>query len=99
LDSVQKAGKSSLELNERNPNTGDENMAKEDVKTEYQNAKSDITNLLGFFECELGKTPQEIDWTHVGSLKHVRQNLMETLSFMSGIQVQDIEDTLEETRL
>jgi hypothetical protein len=72
---------------------------KEDAKTEYETAKSDIANLLGFFECELGKTPQEIDWTHVGSLKHVRQNLMETLSFMSGIQVQDIEDTLEETRL
>ena len=99
MDSVQKAGKSSLEWNERNPNTGDETMAKEDAKTEYETAKSDIANLLGFFECELSKTPKEINWTHVGSLKHVRQSLMETLSFLSGIQVRDIEDTLEETRL
>ena len=74
-------------------------MAKEDVKTEYETAKSDIANLLGFFECELGKTPQEIDWTHVGSLRHVRENLIETLSFMSGIEVKEIESTLQETRL
>ena len=70
-------------------------MAKEDVKTEYQNAKSDIANLLGFFECELGKTPQEIHWGHVGDLKHIRQNLIETLSFMSGISVDEIEETLD----
>lgn len=44
-------------------------MEKEDVRTEYQNTKRDIANLLGFFECELGKMPQEIDWTHVGNLK------------------------------
>ena len=74
-------------------------MAKQDVKTEYENAKSDIANLLGFFECELGKTPKEIDWTHVGSLRHIRQNLIETLSFMSGIEIAEIENTLQETRL
>ena len=74
-------------------------MAKEDVKTEYENAKNDIANILGFFECELGKQPQEIDWTHVGSLRHIRQNLIETLSFMSGIEVSEIENTLQEIRL
>ena len=46
-----------------------------------------------------GQDPQEIDWTHVGSLRHVRENLMETLSFMSGIEVKEIENTLQETRL
>lgn len=74
-------------------------MAKEDVKTEYQNAKNDIANLLGFFECELGKAPKEINWGHVGDLKHIRQNLIETLSFMSGFEVSEIENTLQETRL
>ena len=73
-------------------------MAKEDVKTEYQNAKSDIANLLGFFECELGKAPKEINWGHVGDLKHIRQNLIETLSFMSGFEVSEIENPLQETR-
>jgi hypothetical protein len=74
-------------------------MAKEDVKTEYQNAKSDIANLLGFFECELGKAPKEINWNHVGDMKRIRQNLIETLSFMSGFEVREIENTLQETRL
>ena len=68
-------------------------MAKEDVKIEYQKAKSDIANLMGFFECELGKTPQEIHWGHVGDLKNIRKNLLETLSFMSGFEVTEIENT------
>jgi hypothetical protein len=88
-----------VELKIKNAFLGDPKMAKQDAKTEYETAKSDIANLLGFFECELGKTPQEIDWTHVGSLRHVRENLIETLSFMSGIEVKEIESTLQETRL
>jgi len=73
-------------------------MAKEDAKTAYETAKSDIANLLGFFECELSKTPKEINLGHVGDLKHIRQNLMEILSFLSGFEVSEIEDTLEESR-
>lgn len=75
-------------------------MATQDAKTEYQNAKSDIANLLGFFECELGKcklgnAPHDINWAQVGDMKHIRQNLLETLSFMSGISVDEIEETLD----
>jgi hypothetical protein len=73
-------------------------MATKDVKTEYQTAKSDVANLLGFFECELGKQPKELHWGHVGSLKHVRENMIEILSFMSNIEKEEIENTLEETR-
>ena len=99
MDPGPKAGKSSLELNNKNAFLGDPNMAKQDVKTEYETAKSDIANLLGFFECELGKTPKEINLGHVGDLKHIRQNLMEILSFLSGFEVSEIENTLQETRL
>lgn len=74
-------------------------MATNDVKTEYENAKNDIANLLGFFECELGKQPKELHWGHVGNLKRIRENLLETLSFMSGIEIAEIENTLQETRL
>ena len=73
-------------------------MATRDVKTEYQAAKSDIANLLGFFECELGKQPKELHWDHVGNLKRICESLVETLSFMSGIEIHEIENTLEETR-
>ena len=74
-------------------------MAKEDVKTEYQTVHSDIANLLGFFERQLGKRPKELHWGHVGNLRHVRDALIEILSFISGVQIELIEDSLLETRL
>jgi len=74
-------------------------MANTDAKTAYEAAKNDIANLLGWFECELDKEPTAINWAHVGSLNHIRQNLLETLSFMSGIETQAIEESLEETRM
>lgn len=73
-------------------------MAKEDAKTAYETAKSDIANLLGWFECELQKEPETIQWPRVGTLNHVRQNLIETLSFLSGFETREIENSLEEIR-
>lgn len=74
-------------------------MAKEDAQTAYTQAKTDIANLLGWFECELNKTPGKIDWTHVGSLSKVRQDLLEALSFLSGFEVETIKENLEESRM
>lgn len=74
-------------------------MAKEDAQTAYTQAKTDIANLLGWFECELNKTPGKIDWTHVGSLNKVRQDLLETLSFLSGFEVETIKESLAENRM
>lgn len=74
-------------------------MANQDVKTAYETAKKDIANLLGWFECELPKTPDKIDWAHVGTLNHVKENLLETLSFLSGFEVETIKENLEETRM
>lgn len=74
-------------------------MATNDVKTAYDNAKTDIANLLGFFECELSKEPEKPNWGHVGSLNHIRENLIETLAFMSGFDAKEIKNTLEETKL
>ncbi|MBL7215219.1 MAG: hypothetical protein ISS71_06030 [Phycisphaerae bacterium] len=74
-------------------------MENQDVKTAYENAKSDIANLLGWFECELQKEPEIIQWPRVGTLNHVRQNLIETLSFLSGFETREIENSLEESRM
>jgi hypothetical protein len=74
-----------------------ENAETTKVKAEYAKAKSEIANLMGFFECELAKEPKEVNWGHIGSLYHIRRNLLETLSFMSGIEIKHIENTLEET--
>lgn len=74
-------------------------MANTDAKKAYEDARSDIANLLGFFECELDKKPAEVNWAHAGSLLKIRRDLIETLSFMSGIETKEIENTLEETRM
>jgi len=74
-------------------------MENQEVKTAYQTVKSDIANLLGFFECELGKESQTIQWPQVQTLRQVRQNLIEALSFLSGFEASQIENTLEESRL
>jgi len=71
----------------------------EKLKNAYTEAKADIANLLGWFECELQKQPAKLNWGHVGSLKHIRENLIETLAFMSGFDSKEIETTLAESKL
>ena len=71
----------------------------EKMKNAYQNAKNDIASLLGWFECELSKEPDKLHWGHVGRLNHIRENLIETLAFMSGFDAGQIKNTLEETKL
>ena len=62
----------------------------------YQIAKNDIANLMGFVTNELTKPHDEITWGHAGNLQHVRRNLIETLSFLSGIEERSIEETLKD---
>lgn len=72
----------------------------EEIKiTAYETGKKDIANLLGWFECELDKQPADLNWGHVGSLSKIRIDLIETLSFLSGIAVDEIKNSLEECRL
>ena len=85
--------------NAKTKNERNKTMATQDVKTAYETVKNDIANLLGFFECELSKERTFIQWGWVGTLKHVRQNLIETLSSMSGFSEDEIKNTLEETRM
>lgn len=74
-------------------------MANPEVKTKYDELHSDLANLIGFFECELSKEPKELNWATVGNLSKVRRDLMETLSFLSGVSVDEIDETLEISRL
>jgi hypothetical protein len=69
------------------------------LKTAYRDTKADIGNLFGWFECELEKNPASLNWGHVGSLNHIRENLIETLSFISGIETDQIKDSLAESRI
>jgi hypothetical protein len=71
-------------------------METKELKKAYESVKTDVANLLGWFECELQKQPANLNWAHVGSLSHVRTNLIETLSFISGIEQDMIKDGLAE---
>ena len=73
-------------------------MANADVKTAHESVKADIANLLGWFECELDKRPANLNWGHIGSLSKIRTDLVETLSFISGIEIDMITDSLAEAR-
>jgi hypothetical protein len=70
----------------------------EKLKNAYHDTKADIGNLFGWFECELEKNPTSLNWGHLGSLEHVRANLIETLSFISGISEDMITDSLAEAQ-
>ena len=74
-------------------------MENQDAKMAYETAKTDIANLLGFFECELSKEPETIQWTQAGDMNYIRESLIETLSFMSGFEIKQIEETLDESRM
>lgn len=74
-------------------------MAQQDANTAYTQAKTDIAILLGWFECELNKTPGKIDWTHGGTLNKIKQDLLETLSFLSGFEVETVKESLAENRM
>ena len=72
-------------------------MANAELKKAYDSVKADISNLLGWFECELDKQPADLNWAHVGSLSKIRTDLVETLSFISGIEQDQIKDGLAES--
>ena len=71
-------------------------MTNADLTKAYDSVKTDIANLLGWFECELDKQPTDLNWSRVGSLSKIRTDLVETLSFMSGIEQDMIKDGLAE---
>ncbi len=74
-------------------------MAAQDIKTAYQTAKNDIANLIGFFECQLAKEPEKLNWGHVGTLETTRNWLIDSLSILSGFSEAEIKNTLDEARL
>ncbi|MEN6384787.1 MAG: hypothetical protein ABFD79_06280 [Phycisphaerales bacterium] len=58
--------------------------------TEYKAAKFDITNLLGWFECELAKE------SNIGSPIDARRELIRALAVYSGISEKQIKESLED---
>ena len=61
----------------------------------FNKVRNDIANVTGWLDCELQKH-QNISWGTVSSLEHVRENLTETLAFLSGIDQTEITRCLDE---
>jgi len=60
-------------------------------------ARNDIANLTGWLDCELQKyDAQNVTWSTVSSLEHVRENMTETLAFLSGMDQAEIARSLDE---
>ena len=65
--------------------------------TAHRQTQAEIGNLVGWLTCELQRRSEEkTTWGTVGSLQHVRSNLIETLAFLSGMSQSEIKDSLEE---
>jgi len=63
-------------------------------------ARADIASLADWIECELDKdSDDEMTWASVGSLEHVRENLIETLAFFSGVEQSEIQRSLDELHM
>jgi uncharacterized pyridoxal phosphate-containing UPF0001 family protein len=67
----------------------------------YQRTRAEIASLADWLECELEKFDEneELDWASVGSLQHVKENLLVTLEFLSGTDRDEIQRNLDELRM
>ncbi|HNO80365.1 MAG TPA: hypothetical protein PKN33_20145 [Phycisphaerae bacterium] len=60
-------------------------------------ARADVASLTDWLERELQKqTDENVTWGTVGTFEHVRDNLIETLAFFSGIDESEIKRSLDE---
>jgi len=67
----------------------------------FKRAQADIASLADWIECELEKfeDDDEVSWASVGSLEHVREQLLETLAFFSGVDQTEIQRSLDELHM
>jgi hypothetical protein len=63
----------------------------------HKRARADIASLTDWLELELDKQDgREVTWASVGTLEHVRENLVETLAAFSGVEQSEIQGSLDE---
>ena len=67
----------------------------------FKRAQADVASLADWIECELDKYDDdgEVSWASVGSLEHVREQLVETLAFFSGVEQTEIQRSLDELHM
>jgi len=66
----------------------------------FKRVQAEIASMTDWIECELEKYDDaEVTWASVGSLEHVRENLIETLAFFSGFEQREIRRSLDELHM
>ena len=67
----------------------------------FKRAQADIASLTDWIECEQQKfeNDDEVSWASVGSLESVREQLLETLAFFSGVDQAEIQRSLDELHM
>jgi hypothetical protein len=70
----------------------------EQIKAAYDNAKFDLASLTNLLEMELAKTPEHLNWAHVGDMRRFRQNLLEMVSAVTGRSEHTLREALDEIR-
>ena len=71
------------------------------VTATFLRTQADIASLADWIESELDKfdNDDQVTWGSVGTLEHVRANLIETLSYFSGVSEPEIQRSLDELRM
>lgn len=64
----------------------------------YRQTRQDVYNMLDLLKENLDSEDTEINWGHVGSLGHIRGNLVDTYCFASDSEPDEIRKTLDEYR-
>jgi len=63
----------------------------------FQHTRNEIASLIDWLQQELEKYDhQEISWATVGTIRHIRENLIDTLASVSGIERDEIQNSLDE---
>ena len=69
-----------------------------EIQTAYDNARFDIDSLMNLMEMELANAQDKPNWGHVGTMRHVRGELLELVSHLTGRPVATLREALEELR-
>jgi hypothetical protein len=76
----------------------DKKMATRDAKKAYDNARFDIDSLMNLMEMELAKPQDHPNWGQAGTMKHVKNELLELVSHLTGRSIATLREALDEIR-
>ena len=75
---------------------------KQPMMDAFRRARVDIVIMADWIadwiECEMEKHGDKVTWASVGSLEHTRENLIEMLEFLTGLEQSKIQSILDEQR-